>query len=83
MTQLGQPSGWPFSFQAMTKIIMLCDLRFAHRGVQVVEYTKGQEVDTEDAEFIALCAEHKWGREASAARRAPSNKAHGAAPEAK
>lgn len=53
---------------------------FAHRGCDVVQYTAGQEVDTEDQELIDTALTEKW---ATKAREARQNKAIPGAPEKK
>lgn len=53
---------------------------FAHRGCDVVQYTAGQEVDTEDQELIDTALAEKW---ATKAREARQNKAQTGAPENK
>lgn len=53
---------------------------FAHRGCDVVQYTAGQEVDTEDQELIDTALTEKWATKAREARQtkvlpgAPENK---------
>ena len=53
---------------------------FAHRGCDVVQYTAGQEVDTEDQELIDTALTEKW---ATKAREARQNKSLPGAPEHK
>lgn len=53
---------------------------FAHRGCDVVQYTAGQEVDTEDQDLIDTALTEKW---ATKAREARQNKSLPGAPENK
>lgn len=41
---------------------------FAHRGCDVVQYTAGQEVDTEDQDLIDTALTEKWATKAREAR---------------
>lgn len=58
------------------------DFLFAHRGVEVAAYTKGQEVETDDQDLIETATAEGWAT-AAKAKKAPENKAKSSAPENK
>lgn len=39
---------------------ILQSFKFAHRGVEVTEYAKGDEVDVEDPEFGTVAVREGW-----------------------
>jgi hypothetical protein len=58
------------------KLQILRTFLFAHRGCDVVEYVKGQEIETDDADLIQTCKAEGWARP-------PGGKNKGDAPENK
>ena len=59
---------------------------WAHRGIDVVHYEAGQEIETDDQEMIAVAVAEGWATDGAPKEKAakpPSNKAHKAAPENK
>lgn len=51
--------------------------KFAHRGVEVVEYEAGAEHDFVDADLIKVATEEKWiepAKATKASKAAPENK---------
>lgn len=36
------------------------DFKFAHRGVEVKEYTAGGEIETEDADLVSVATREGW-----------------------
>lgn len=55
---------------------------FAHRGCVVVEYAKGQEIDTDDKDLIETVIAEKWAEEVKE-KKPVENKALQPAPENK
>ena len=65
-------------------ITILKDFPYFHGGHERVDYVAGQEVDMQDAEMAEVAIREGWARVAGEkAKKAPSNKAHTAAPENK
>ena len=63
---------------------------WAHQGIHVKEYAEGSEVETDDADMVAVAVAEGWAttegddKPAKKARKAaPENKAHESAPEDK
>lgn len=56
--------------------------KFAHRGVEVREYSKGETVEVE-AECAEIAIREKWAKPGKARKEAPENKDAGAPPENK
>lgn len=55
------------------------DFAFAHRGVEVKQYTAGEVVETDDAEMIEIATREGWATDADqveskAKKSAPENK---------
>lgn len=46
------------------KLKVLKNFSWAHRHVHVKEYVKGQVIDTEDEDLIAVATKEKWVQEA-------------------
>jgi len=66
------------------KLKITKDFQFAHRGCDVKQYTKGEEVESDDKAFIDVSTTEKWAKPISGAdRSAPENKAIEAAEETK
>lgn len=42
------------------KLIAKQDFSWAHRGVQIEEFKKGQEIDTEDPDLIKVSTDEGW-----------------------
>lgn len=42
------------------KLIAKQDFSWAHRGVQIEEFKKGQEIDTDDQDLIKVSTEQGW-----------------------
>ncbi len=64
----------------MAKIKILQDFKFAHRGVEVVEYAKDTEIETEDDELIEISVGNGWAALADGNKQKPKK---GGAPENK
>lgn len=66
------------------KLKILKDFPFAHRGCDVKNYTKGETVETDDAELVEVATAEKWAKTVSGTeRQPPENKSKGDAPENK
>ncbi|MGV7210495.1 hypothetical protein ACLB1G_21890 [Oxalobacteraceae bacterium A2-2] len=48
------------------KLIAKQDFKWAHRGVQVEEFSAGQEIETEDEDLIKVAREEGWAEEVGA-----------------
>jgi len=68
------------------KLKITKDFPFAHNGYDVRQYTAGSEVETDDAEFVAVSTREGWAEaidqaddkaEKKAKKAAPENKAKG------
>lgn len=60
-----------------TKLDILQDFKWAHRGVEVVEYAKGDAIETDDDDLIEVATSdaNKWAAKAKKAKTgAPENK---------
>lgn len=51
----------------MQKLKILADFKFAHRGVEIAEYTKGSEIDTDDVDLVEVATCEKWAKKLGAA----------------
>ena len=60
----------------MIKLNILKDFTFAHHGYDLKSYQAGQEVTTDDDEFVTYVLREKWAKQ-------HVTKARGAAPENK
>lgn len=49
------------------------DFDWAHRGVQVESFKKGQVIDTEDADLIEVSTREKWAAKQGVAQDASTN----------
>jgi hypothetical protein len=59
------------------RLEILQDFKWAHRGVEVVEYTKGDTIETDDQDLIEVSTSdaNKWAAKAKKAKPgAPENK---------
>lgn len=64
------------------KLKITVDFAFAHRGVDVRQYTAGDSIDADDPELIEIATREGWATSADqpeekAKKRAPENKAKG------
>lgn len=50
----------------MQKLKILADFKFAHRGVEIAEYTKGSEIETGDADLVEVAVREKWAKKLGA-----------------
>ena len=60
-----------------TKLEALQDFKWAHRGVEVVEYAKGDTIETDDEDLIEVATDeaNKWATKGKKAKPgAPENK---------
>lgn len=55
-------------------LTILESFKFAHRGVEVREYTKGEKVETDDPELVTVATDNKWAKAEKAKGAAPENK---------
>ena len=62
-------------------LTILEDFKFAHRGVEVRDYTKGETVETDDPELVEIATANGWAEAVGAEK--PNRKAKGGAPENK
>ena len=75
----------------MPKLIVETKFKWAHRGVDVVEYYPGDQIETDDGEMVAIAVEEGWAKEVDAFSegdgkamdKAPENTARAKAPETK
>ena len=79
----------------MSKLIVAKRFKWAYRGVDVVEYHPGDQIETDDGEMVAIAVEEGWAKEVDALldagakpigkamAKAPENTAHANAPETK
>lgn len=63
-------------------IEVIKDFKFAHRGCDVVEYSKGETVDVSE-ECAAIALDEKWAKKPGGKKQIPENKAVTGAPENK
>jgi len=69
------------------KLIVQEDFSWAHRHVDIKSYAAGDEIETDDADLIAVAIEEGWASDAEgepkkrSKKSAPENKAESAAPE--
>ena len=74
-----------------TKLEVLQDFKWAHRGVDVIEYAKGDTIETDDDDLIEVAThdDNKWaavaGEDSGSGENPPDGKkkAKGGAPENK
>ena len=50
------------------KLVVLKTFKFAHGGVIVIEYQKGQKFETEDQALIDVALEEKWAKKQGVAQ---------------
>lgn len=62
------------------ELVIAEGFKFAHRGVEVREYVKGETVETDDHELVKVATDNGW---ASQAGEKPKGKAKEGAPENK
>jgi len=63
--------------KSTVKLDVLQDFKWAHRGVEVVEYAKGDTIETDDEDLIEVATDdaNKWAARAKKAKAgAPENK---------
>jgi hypothetical protein len=54
------------------KLKITADFTYFHHGYVPKSYTKGEEIETDDEEFVAVVLEQKWATKGKAKNAAPA-----------